>query len=183
MFSQAALQSLYHSSIQYWLLHTSTPDRYSISQWMYSPSFNPCSACIFCAAACHSPRFSQLVFFKRRIKKKKKKNEKKRKKAGEKSEELREDREKKLINIRNNDFLKWQKSLAVIFFTRAPKSYCFNGDRVFTLTVTWVFPQVGRGSSFAPPMNLWWYLRSILMVDSVTIKSQRNCYFSHERVV
>lgn len=44
----------------------------------------------------NSPRFSQLVFFKRRMKKKKKKNEKKRKKAGEKSEELREDREKKI---------------------------------------------------------------------------------------
>lgn len=57
-----------------------------------SPSFNPRSACIFCTAACHSPRFSQSWAFQ----KKKRKNEKKRnKKAEEKSEELREDREKK----------------------------------------------------------------------------------------
>lgn len=96
MFSQAALQSLYHSSIQYWLLHTSTPDCYSISQWMYSPSFNPCSACIFCAAACQFSKIFPVGFFQKKNEKKKKKNEKKRKKAGEKSEELREDREKKI---------------------------------------------------------------------------------------
>lgn len=40
----------------------------------------------------------------------------KEKKVEEKLEELREDREKKQINIRNNDFLKWQKSFVVIFY-------------------------------------------------------------------
>lgn len=53
---------------------------------------------------------------------------KRNKKAEEKSEELREDREKKQINIRNNDFLKWQKSLAAIFHT--------GSEKVIVLTVT-----------------------------------------------